>query len=433
MGLWSQARELAAKTPEERNRYVDFLRAASILVVITGHWLISAVYYVDGELAFEHLFQIQPWTQWLTWIFQVMPVFFIVGGYSNAVSLESAKRKGLGYAGWLSGRLARLMTPLIVLMVTWAALALIMHLSGAEAGLIQLVTRAALIPTWFLAIYIMTVLLAPMMYTFWQRLGFASIAILVAIAVLMDVLFFAFDLRWPSWTSYFWIWLPIHSLGFAWRDGRLGSTGVHLLYAVLALGALWLLINLGPYPLSMVGSPGVELSNTTPPKITLLALGLFQFGLLMVFEKPMRRALAGVRLLTVTVLVNSMIMSIYLWHITVSVLLIGLLYLAGGLGLGFEPGSSGWWISRPAWVLVLGSLLVPVGLLLSPLERMSRGPDGSTTAAWRQVAGAMMLCLGVALLARFGYGNISIPGLDFASIALVVGGAAVSGVLPGTR
>jgi len=238
MRIWNQASELAAQTPETRNRYVDFLRALSILVVITGHWLISTVYYLDGELAFAHLFSIQPPTRWLTWIFQVMPVFFIVGGYANAVSIESAQRKGLGYAGWLSRRLTRLMTPLIVLLVTWATLALVMQLSGAGPDLIQMVTRAALIPTWFLAIYIMTVLLAPTMYRFWRRLGFVSIGILVAIAVLMDILFFGFEIRWPSWSNYFWVWLAIHSLGFAWRDGRLGDAAQHLFYSAVALSLL---------------------------------------------------------------------------------------------------------------------------------------------------------------------------------------------------
>ena len=132
MQIWEQASQLAAQTPETRNRYVDFLRAASILVVIVGHWLISTVYYVEGELEFSHLFAIQPLTQWLTWIFQVMPVFFIVGGYANAVSIESARRKGLGYASWLSSRLVRLTTPLVVLLVTWAGVALLMHLFGAD-------------------------------------------------------------------------------------------------------------------------------------------------------------------------------------------------------------------------------------------------------------------------------------------------------------
>ncbi len=34
--------QMAEQTPESRNRYVDFLRAASIMVVVFGHWLMAA-------------------------------------------------------------------------------------------------------------------------------------------------------------------------------------------------------------------------------------------------------------------------------------------------------------------------------------------------------------------------------------------------------
>ena len=104
MKFWSQAKSLAEKTPEERNRYVDFLRAVSILMVVTGHWLVAAPWLQDGNFVPGDLLEMRPETQWLTWLFQVMPIFFIVGGYANAVSLESADRKGLRYADWLAGR-----------------------------------------------------------------------------------------------------------------------------------------------------------------------------------------------------------------------------------------------------------------------------------------------------------------------------------------
>ena len=76
----------------------------------------------------------------------------------------------------------------------------------------------------------------------------------------------------------------------------------------------------------MVGSPDEHLSNTLPPKITLLALGVFQFGLLLAIESPMRRLLSGVRIWAATVLINSMIMTLYLWHITIMVTLVALAY-----------------------------------------------------------------------------------------------------------
>ncbi len=430
MRIWKQASELAAQTPQARNRYVDLLRAVSIMVVILGHWLISTIYVVDGTLTYEHIFKVQPATRWLTWLFQVMPIFFIVGGYSNAVSPESAKRKGIAYGGWLAVRLNRLVVPLLALVTVWAVISVSMHLLDANPSMIRLASQTALIPTWFLAIYIMVVILAPLNYRLWQRFGFALLWSFVAIAALMDFAFFALDLRWPSWSNYFWVWLTAHNLGYAWRDGRTGSTGRLLLGSGCALAILCLLVFVGPYPLAMVGSPDQTLSNNTPPKITLLALAVFQFGLLMALEKPARRILEGLRLWTATVLINSMIMTIYLWHSTVMIIFIASLYLAGGTALALEPGSAGWWLSRPIWFLVLMLLLLPISLLFSPLERVTRKPESPLPSPPRQIAGAMMICLGVALLALFGYGGGPLPGLDMASFGLVIIGAGISGVLP---
>jgi hypothetical protein len=281
MGIWSQASQLAAQTPAERNRYVDFLRAVSILVVVVGHWLIATAHYVDGTLTPGHLLKSEPGTQWLTWLFQVMPIFFIVGGYSNAVSLESARRKGDQYAVWLAARLNRLVTPLLILLIAWSVIALIMYAVDARLAVIQFTSKAALIPTWFLAIYIMLVILAPAAYRAWRRFGFASFWAFVALAVLTDIAFFAADLRWLGWSNYFWVWLAVHQLGFAWRDGRLSSPPLLLVYSAVGFVTLYLLISKGPYPLAMVGSPDEGLSNTLPPKVTLIALGVFQFGLLL--------------------------------------------------------------------------------------------------------------------------------------------------------
>jgi peptidoglycan/LPS O-acetylase OafA/YrhL len=430
MKIWSQASQMAAQTPEERNRYVDFLRSVSILVVIVGHWMIATAYVVDGEMDAGHLLVGREQLHWLTWLFQVMPIFFIVGGYSNAVSLESAKRKGSGYGGWLSARLNRLVAPLLVILIAWAVIAVAMSLFGARPAVIQFVSQAALIPTWFLAIYIVVVILAPAAYRFWQRFGFASFLVFAAGAALTDIAFFVADMQWLGWTNYLWVWLAVHHLGFAWRDDRLGRVGKRLLFSAVGFAALWLLTSHGPYPLAMVGSPDPELSNTLPPKITLLALGIFQFGLLLALEEPMRRALNGLRLWTATVLINSMIMTVYLWHITVMVIFAALLYLAGGIGLGIEPGTSDWWWSRPVWILVLFVLLLPIALLLSPLERRAQPAGAKVPAPARQIAGALMICLGVALVAMYGFGGGPFPRLDVVSFALVIVGSGISGLLP---
>jgi hypothetical protein len=58
----------------------------------------------------------------LTWLFQVMPLFFIVGGYANAISWRSAGRRGESYATWLQTRLVRLVRPTAVFFAVWVGL-----------------------------------------------------------------------------------------------------------------------------------------------------------------------------------------------------------------------------------------------------------------------------------------------------------------------
>ncbi len=268
------------------------------------------------------------------------------------MSLESARRRGIGYAGWLAARLHRLVTPLLALLLGWAALATALYFFGVSGDVTRLASRGALIPTWFLAIYIAVVMLAPLTYSAWRRWDFASFWAFAAIGALVDFAFFVAKIEWLGWTNYFWVWLAVHHLGYAWRDGRLGSPSRLLAFSAIGLLVLALLIFNGPYPLAMVGSPDEGLSNTLPPKITLLALGVFQFGLLLSIESPMRRMLSGLRLWAATVLINSMIMTLYLWHVTVLVIIVALAYLAGGIGLGLEPGTLEWWISRPVWIAV---------------------------------------------------------------------------------
>ena len=433
MSMWSQAKEMSANTPLERNRYVDFLRAVSILMVVTGHWLIVALYFHDGELAVDDLLKMQPDTQWLTWLFQVMPIFFIVGGYANAVSLEGARRRGTSYAGWLITRLNRLVSPLLVLLLAWAVFAAILHLAGVTGDRLQLTTRAALIPIWFLAIYIMVVVLAPATYAAWQRWGFASFWALAFVGGLVDIASFKAHIEWLGFSNYFWVWLAVHHLGYAWRDGRIGSPEQLLLSAAMGFAALWLLTFKGPYPFAMVGSPDEGLSNTLPPKITLLALGVFQFGLLLSIEKPMRRLLSGLRIWAATVLINSMIMTLYLWPLTVMVIIVAIAYALGGFGLGVEPGTTAWWLTRPIWIVVLYACLLPVTMLFSPLERRSLPADAPVPGAARLILGALLICLGVALLAMFGIGSPPRQGLNIASFVMVIAGSGICGLLPRLR
>ena len=428
MSAWERAMRMAAQTPESRNRYVDLLRAISIGAVVFGHWLIAAP-WVDGDaLRLDHMLGRQPWTQWLTLIFQVMPVFFLVGGYSNAASWDTTLRRGTPYGTWVAGRMRRLAGPVLPLIGVWALLGIVLRLFGVRPDIIRVGSQAALVPLWFLAVYILVVLLVPLTRAAWLRYGIASFWVPVVAAVAVDWLRFH-DGHRPAigWVNYVFVWVAVHQLGYQWRDGRLAGPRQALPWALGGATAWALLALFGPYPISMVGVPGEEVSNTLPPSVMLLALGSAQAGLLLALERPARRLLSRTRVWAATVLVNANIMSVYLWHLTAMVVVVGVSNLFGGYGLHLEPGSPSWWATRPLWIALLAIVLL---LLLVPFGRFERLPESGATPPGlaRVLVGAAMVCTALAVLALRGIGGTGGLVLSVSVLALALIGAWLSGV-----
>jgi fucose 4-O-acetylase-like acetyltransferase len=428
-GLWARAVFLADRTPEARNRYVDFLRGLSILVVVVGHWTIAAPFLDGGSPRYEHLLDLEPWSRWLTWLFQVMPVFFFVGGFSNCTSWRSAQRRHLGYHAWLDARLRRLIGPVMPLLVAWAVMAAVAHSNGVSAEMIRIGSQVALVPIWFLAVYMLVVVMVPVTHAAWQRWGVLSIVVPVVAAAIVDLGFFAGYLSALSWVNYLFVWLAVHQLGYAWHDERMKGPRIGLPSFVAGLGALVALTHLGPYPLSLVGVPSEEISNTLPPKLPLLALAAAQVGLLISLEAPARRWLARRVPWAATILINGMIMTIFLWHSTVMMLLIGLAFWQLPALLSPQPGTAFWWWMRPLWILAYAVLSLPFLLGFARFER----PEGSApgpVAAWRQLVGCGVACAGLAYLALDGVGGDGWLGLRWIPLLLPFVGAGLAGFGP---
>ncbi len=423
-GLWLRAAALAEQTPEDRNRYVDLLRALAIGAVVMGHWIMAAPYF-DGTAHMDHLLDIQPWSRWLTWIFQVMPVFFFVGGFSNGVSWDSAQRRQQAYSTWLEARMRRLLGPAIPLVLLWAVLGVIGHQTGVHPQMIKIGSQVSLVPVWFLAIYFVIVLLVPITRAAWQKFGMLSIYIPLALAVFGDWVYFNTEQQWWGWFNYLFVWGAVHQLGYAWQQQKLGGIVASLLMALFGLSLLIILTQFGPYPTSLVGVPSQELSNTTPPKLPLVALGLTQIGLLLSLEGPMRRWLARGRVWTATVLTNGFIMPVFLWHSTVMMLLIGLSFLLFPGVLSAAPGSTEWWAMRPIWVVVyFGFMLVGLPLFVA-LEKTASGANNRSAPLLILALGGILICAGLALLASGGVTGSGWSGLNWLAICLPIGGAAL--------
>ena len=395
--------QLARNTPAERERYLDLLRALAIAAVVLGHWLIIVIDYdqagrLTGRSALIDLTAGRPGT----WLFQVMPIFFLVGGYANAASLSGHRRRGGQAVDWLLDRSARLLRPTTALILVLACAALVAQLVGADAEQVRLVIWFATIPIWFLTAYLAVVALTPVTYALHRRFGLVVPLVLLVLVVAGD-LGRLLGPRVSASGNFLFGWLAIHQLGYAWRDTRTGAgrggsgprrtrlpmgprVGVGLLLGGFA--ALLGLTVAGPYPVSMVNLPGVRVQNMSPPSLALLANATWQLGLILLLRAPAERWLRRPRPWLLVVAANAVVLTIFLWHITAAVLLVGALHAAHALPTP-AVGSGAWWLWRLPWLVALTVVLAILVGAFSPIEtgagRRSRllpvGPD------WRLPAG----------------------------------------------
>jgi acyltransferase-like protein len=401
------ARDIAAATPASRNRVVDLLRVAALSVVVLGHWLVAAVTVRDGRLVTGAVLDLAPWTHPLTWVFQVMPVFFLVGGYANALSWRRAREGGSSGPVWLRGRLRRLLTPVVPLLLVWVVLLVVADAAGVDRSALRTASQVALVPTWFLAAYVVVCAVAPLTLRLWERFGWASVVGGLALGGLVDLVSLTTGPWWVGFANYVVVWCSVHQLGYAWLDGRLDGTGRRLAMAAVGGVGLVALVVLGPYPVSMIGLDGAVINNSYPTRVTLGFLGLLQAGLVLALEPWLRRWMARDRPWAVTVRLGSRMMSVYLWHLTVMVLVIGGSLLVGGLGLGVEPLSASWWLTRPVWWAFLAAVTFGVVAVVGRFESVRRvaGP----VPAWRPLLATALGCGGLGVMA--GQGLVAADGL----------------------
>ncbi|MGW2226442.1 acyltransferase family protein [Streptomyces formicae] len=409
--MGSSVRELAEKTPAGRDRYIDLLRVASLGTVVIGHWLMAAVTVGDeGRAEIGNLLAVVPELQLLTWVLQIMPVFFFVGGFSHALSYRSLSRGAGGrsvYSAFLRARLQRLLRPTMVFIGVWGAAALVLQLGGQGGGLLDVALRLVAQPLWFIGIYLAMVACTPPLLRLHERWGWGAFAALVGAAGAVDLARFAFDVPYVEFLNFAFVWLAVHQLGFLRADGRLGLRLPYVLAGAGLAGAS-LLVALGPYPLSMVGMPGERVSNMAPPTFALLCHGLWLVGAVELLRAPATRWLARPKVWRGVVAANGVSMTAFLWHLTAMLGVYGTL-LALDVPLP-EAASAAWWAQVP---VRMAAAAVLTALLVAAFRRFERpGAPGDRAAAPSGFAGpaaavGVTLCLfGVLGLSMVGFGGL---------------------------
>ncbi|MFE9633297.1 acyltransferase [Streptomyces sp. NPDC006463] len=375
---WTDLAEgIDAATPADRDRAVDALRTFAILGVVLGHWLVTALTTADGGLSNTSPLAHMTWLAPVSWVFQTLAVFFLVGGHVAARGYASARERGDSYRTWVGQRLGRLFRPVAAVLTLWAVVALGMLVGGVELNTVQTLVKLVLSPLWFLLAFAALTAATPLV---------VRLSPVWPLAVVAGVDLWRFGLGGPEWVGWVNVaagWLVPYTLGAAWSRGAFARRGPALLLLTAGAVATAALILWGGYPASMVGVPGAAVSNLNPPTLAAAAFGLAQCGLALLVREPLARAMRRPAAWAKVALVNLSAMTIFLWHQTamMAVTALGLLVPADLPGLHTVPGSLEWIAARLLWLPVFAAALSICWAAFRTYEQVSCRPKpGPATA-----------------------------------------------------
>lgn len=386
-----------------RNRLIDVARAVSVLVVVLFHMALFQVRWVDGELQ-AGVLALGSWAWYVSWLVQVMPMFFLAGGFAHTRVVDRMHREGTGYGHYLARRGTRLLGPLgffvgVIALITTATAWLF------DFDLAVLIGRLLARVLWFMAVYIGIVIVAPLMVRLHDRLGVWVPVALGLLAVGVDLLaVHPGPIGWRWWNLAF-VWLACHQLGIGFARGWLRVTPAHrtpVAVPVLAglAGAVTLVAMLasGIYPPTAVGLGDHPESNLQPPGATMLVLCFVQMCVLALLDRRHWPRLHGPRFTRLLDTINALLVTIYLWHVS-AIGLAMVLMLAPAVR---RPALAPWLVDSRAFALLAIPLLIFVVPRIARVELRlipELGPRQSTPLA---LVAAVILLAGTFAVWRYG-------------------------------
>lgn len=421
----------AARTvPAGRDLTLDLARVFCVVLVVFVHILFTGVgRAADGSLLFEKTVEFQSWFNAATWIANIMPLFFVVGGYAARAGWRSAVKRGVTADEFVRVRLARLARPACAVFVFFTVALGAVRMLGIDADLVDAIAIGVGSPLWFLAAYMIAQAFAPLMMRWHERYGWRVLVVLFLAAVAVDAIRFlviggVFGIEPLPPTGYgvgqelfgipnvVFVWLFAQQLGFFLFDGWFTRRRWWQLVLLIAGGYVtqWGLVSLGGYSWSM-------LANQWPPTATMAVFAVVQASALTLLHAPLTALMRTRPAQAAVFVLGSRLMTVYLWHLPMIMVLIGI-----QLALPFPlpvPGSPIWWWTRVPFLLVV---LGAVWLLSLWLVRFEKVPAIGTLRF--PAVSATVFALIAFVVPILG---ITAYGLDFplAAVALVGTGLAL--------
>jgi peptidoglycan/LPS O-acetylase OafA/YrhL len=342
-------------TTQKRDPFIDFIRAGSLVVVVVWHWAFTIFRFRDDG---PHVTSPLGFTSglWLlTWAFQVMPLFFFVGGFAHMKSWEVAQSRGVSLSRFVAKRVRSLVVPALVLLALWGTIGFLLSQKYDDQYVWRSV-KLVVSPLWFLMTYLLLVLLLPAALRLHRRFDVLVPVVLGGLAMAVDVLRFNYGYSSIGWLNMVFVWGLAHQLGFFYP--RLAALDQRSALAIALLGLFGLLglVGSGLYPGSMVGVPGDKFSNMAPPTFVIVALLCLQVGVLLLMRDRVTRIIAEPKWAKRVVRLNAIAMPLFLFHSTGMAIARWLLYTLQPDRVNEEVRPDlDWWLSRP--IAVVSSLL----------------------------------------------------------------------------
>ncbi|WGW10819.1 acyltransferase [Saxibacter everestensis] len=392
----SRARQFPPVT-DTRDRAVDLVRSASLFVVVLLHAMMVGVSVVDGDLSVGNAIADSGWFVPVSWLIQVMPLFFIVGGFASITSWRRMRARGASWTEYVNGRLQRLTVPAVV-MISAVGLGLaIAQAAGMPADLLAEASLRIGQPLWFLAVYIGCSALVPIMSALHFRARRLTLLGLLIGVVGVDALRMGSGLDGFGYLNLAFVWLLIQQLGFVYADGWLEARSRRQLIVGLcaSLAVLVVITGTGLYSADM-------LTNLNPPTVCLVLLGVGQLCLFGLIRPALNRWMANTSRQRAVTLLGDHAMTVYLWHMPVILAIVSVM-IATRMPLP-EPQSATWWVTRPLWLLTIAIVTFPVAMLLARVEASSGNAQWQSLLPARRLvrgwapsaAGPLAVVLGIA-------------------------------------
>lgn len=397
----------------QRDLVVDLIRTACVVLVVIVHVTMVGVGSDASGLRVTSPLQELPWYVAATRIGQVMPLFFVVGGFASAVGWRSTVARGGGARDWVATRLVRLYRPAVPLFAVLAVGLGIATVLGTPADLLGELAFGIGSPLWFLAAYGITQCCVPLMARLHATAPWRTLAVLLLLATVVDAVRLGTGVAEVGLLNLGPVWLFAQQLGFLWADGWFARRSKLLLAGVAVLAYAVLV------PITSVGlwAPDM-LQDLNPPMLPLALLAVGQACLVQLVHAPLTRLMHTRPAQAVVFLLGRDGMTIYLWHLPLFILLNGIGLL---VGLPFpDPGSRTWWATRVIAVVVLLAATLGVARAVRRFDRpLPRLVPGADRPAWPVLAVAALCTIGPAFAVM--QLHLSFPLALLGAVAIPVG------------